>query len=300
MLNCPVQEKDSGKTVERILKKRFGISSSHFVYLKHNSKLFLNEAVCKSVDICKTGDVLSVDVSENLDAPPENFVLWDVPLEILFEDDFLLVVNKPSDMACHPCLGNFENTLANAVMNYWAKKNGVFHNFHIANRLDKDTSGICVIAKNRYAHSVLSQQIKTKVFERRYMAVIHGVMTPNEGIIEAPIKRCDDSVIKRIVHKDGKYAKTYYKTTKVLSNNLSVVEICLETGRTHQIRVHFSHIGHPLVGDWLYGNGDKERELASRQALHAGYVAFLHPVTKAKMVFETKMPDDLNKLFVNL
>ncbi|MBQ9757827.1 MAG: RluA family pseudouridine synthase [Clostridia bacterium] len=296
MLEYKATQKDEGKTVERILKREFGISSKLMIYLKMNKKLFLSGEVCRSVDVCKTNDIISADVAENNDCT-EEILPWKEKLDILYEDNFLLVVNKPGNMEVHPCLGNRNTTLANAVMYHW-KANGEYHNYHIVNRLDKDTSGICVIAKNRFAHGVLSAQLKAKIFKRGYTAIVHGKLQEEHGSIELPIKRDAEGIIKRTVAEDGKYAKTNYNVL-ISGQNFSVVDINLETGRTHQIRVHFSHIGHPLVGDWLYGNGDNERCFIDRQALHAGYAEFLHPASKKNMIFKTSVPREMECL-INL
>lgn len=296
MLEYKATQNDKEKTVERILKSEFGISSKLMIYLKMNKRLFLNGQVCRSVDQCRKNDVIEADVSENNDGIGE-IKPWERKLEILYEDEFLLVVSKPGDMEVHPCLGNRDTTLANAVMKHW-EEHGEYHNYHIVNRLDKDTSGICIIAKNRFAHGVLSAQLKAKTFKRGYTAIVHGKLLEESGSIELPIKRDSSGIIKRTVAEDGKYAKTNY-TLLSSSSNYSLVNISLETGRTHQIRVHFSHIGHPLFGDWLYGFGDNEKAFIERQALHAGYAEFMHPATKKIMVFNVPIPCDMESL-INL
>ncbi len=293
VLEYTVTEKHAGKSVEQVLKKKFNVSSSLITYLKLNARLFINGKVCRSVDVVSRGDILTADVSENNNGFG-NILPWEKEIDVIFEDDYLLIVNKPGNMASHPCLGNYDQTLANAVMYYW-HTNGEYHNYHIVNRLDKDTSGICVIAKNRFAHGVISQQMREGCVEKGYMAIVHGTPEPENGYIESPIKRADASVIKRIVTPDGKYAKTIYETVNTV-NNFSLQEIRLETGRTHQIRVHFSYIGHPLVGDWLYGNGDEEKELIARQALHAGYIKFIHPADKSEMSIKCDLPQDMINL----
>lgn len=297
VLKHTVQPEENGKTVERLLKRHYGISSKLMTTLRFSGRLSLNGVPCRSVDIAHPGDTVCADVSENTAA--DGIVPTEMPLDILFEDDYILVVSKPGGLEVHPSIGNFSGTLANAVMYYWAQ-NGEYHKYHIANRLDKDTSGLCVIAKNSYAHSRLSVQLQDKSFGRKYTAIVHGVLRESRGSIEIPIKRDEGSILKRIAAPDGKYAKTNYKTLYTIGNSFSVVEIELETGRTHQIRVHFSHIGHPLVGDWLYGSGDSERQLICRQALHAGTVDFRHPADLAPMHFETVLPDEMMQLIERL
>lgn len=293
-IKCYITEENNGKSVERILKKEFDVSASMITFMKNNARLHINGKPCRSIDICKTGDLLTADVSENTERP-DNIDLWEFEPEILFDDQFITVVNKPGGMEVHPCLSNRSTTLANAVMYYWSQK-GEYHNYHIVNRLDKNTSGICVIAKNRFAHGALALQMKNNTFYRGYKAVIHGVPDPLKGSVELPINRTEDSIIKRTVDMNGKYAKTNYSTVNVFHNRFSLLDIELETGRTHQIRVHFSHLGYPLVGDWLYGSGDIEKNLIGRHALHAYNVKFFHPVYKNELIFNTDFPDDMKKL----
>lgn len=290
---------DEGKTVERILKREYQVSSGLLTALKTEGKIFINGNVCRSIDRVSSGDVISADVSENLTPHEQRFTKYKMPLDILFEDDYLIVVNKPGKLESHPCPSNRESTLANGIMYYWAQK-GEYHNYHIVNRLDKDTSGICVIAKNRFAHACLSEQMKHGLFKKEYFAICHGIPQPVEGIIDVPIKRAEGSVIKRTTGANGKAAVTEYEVIKIAEDKLcSLLKIQLKTGRTHQIRVHFSYIGFPLVGDWLYGNGDNERELINRHALHAAKVEFIHPATKKKSLFEAELPEEMKKL-INL
>ncbi len=293
ILEHTVSSAEQGQTVEYLLKKHFGISSGLMCELKYSRRIFINEKVCRSVDTVNSGDKISADVEEIC----EDFgaiTPFKSELDILYEDEFVLIVNKPGYMESHPCHSNYETTLANAVMYYWGQ-NGEYHKYHIVNRLDRGTSGICVIAKNRFAHSKLSEQMQKGSFKKYYTALVHGKIAEPDGVIELPIGRTSESIIKREVCQDGKYAKTIYNTIEY-KNNYSLVEIQLETGRTHQIRVHFSHIGNPLVGDWLYGNGDEEKELISRQALHSGRVEFEHPLTCERLIFNTDIPDELKKL----
>ncbi len=295
VLEYKVLVNDEKKTVEQILKRRFGVSAKLMTHLKLSGRLRINGNVCRSIDTVICGDIITADVSEN--CASDGIVPSKMKLDILFEDDFILVVNKPGGLAVHPSIGNYDKTLANGIMYYWGEK-GEYHNYHIVNRLDKDTSGLCLIAKNRFAHGVLSAQIINKTFHRKYTAIVHGEVSPSIGSIEIPIRRESSSIIKRIAAFDGKYAKTNYKTVCISNGGkYSLLEIELETGRTHQIRVHFSHIGHPLVGDWLYGNGDEEREIIERHALHAGSISFRHPALQTEMNFSSELPPEMSNLF---
>lgn len=285
---------DFGVSVEKILKNEFDISSTLFKSLKINKKIYINGVPCRSIDTVQADDIITADVSEF--ERSENIIAKEISINILYEDDFILVVNKSRNMSVHPSIGNYDNTLANGVIYHWDIQNEM-HKFHAVNRIDKDTSGLCIIAKNRFAHGALCKQMKDGRFNRKYMAVIHGI-PKDRGTINEPIKREEEGIIKRIVAPDGKAAVTHYNILKS-NNNLSLAEIRLETGRTHQIRVHFSHIGHPLVGDWLYGNGDNEREFAKGHLLHAYYAEFYHPANKKYMKFDVSLPlpDDMEALF---
>ncbi len=293
LLEYKVPPNEDGFCAEHFLKKRLGISAGLLCELKYSGKIFINGKVCRTVDAARCGNIVSADVYEDIggfgDIKP-----FETDLDIIYEDDYILVVNKNSEMESHPCHSNYETTLGNAVVYHWSK-NGEYHNYHIVNRLDRGTSGLSVIAKNRFSHNLLSQQIKSGEFKKYYQAIVHGRVEPLDGIIELSIERCGTSIIKRCVSESGKYAKTLYKTVDY-NGKFSLVDISLETGRTHQIRVHFSHIGHPLVGDWLYGTGDNEKHLILRHALHAKKIELFHPATKKPMVFDTKLPDDMENL----
>ncbi len=291
ILEHMIKIEDDGKTVETVLRRRFDVSSALMKFLKLNGKLRINGEVCRSVDIVKMGDILTADVEE--EAVSENIMPKEMQLNIIYEDEFLLLINKPRNMSVHPSIGNFDNTLANGVIDYW-QKNGEQHKFHAVNRLDKDTSGICIIAKNQFAHGVLCNQIKKNDLKKRYMAIVNGALKNNKGTIDMPIKREQEGILKRVTAKDGKRAVTHYTVVEKYEK-YSLVDISLETGRTHQIRVHFSSIGHPLLGDWLYGNGDMERDIAKGHLLHAYYIGFYHPKTKEFMEFKLPLPKDMEE-----
>lgn len=215
--------------------------------------------------------------------------------DIVFEDDHFLIVNKAAGMATIPSREHPRGTLANAVMAYYIEHD-IQATFHPVNRLDRGTSGLLVIAKHRYAHDQMSRKQKEGQLHRRYEAIVQGVVEPPKGTINAPIGRKPDSIIERMVTPDGKPAVTHYQTQESTSL-LTYVRIALETGRTHQIRVHFSSIGHPLAGDELYGGESLGLE---RQALHSYQLTFTHPFTQEKMTFETKPPDDFRRLLTHL
>ncbi len=292
-LKYTVGKADETLNVGQILRRRFDMSASVLKEMKQKNGILLNDNPCRSVDKVNNSDIILADVSEDF-CNNNKISPFNTPIDVIYEDEFILVVNKPGGMETHPCNSNRESTLANAVMYFWLQK-GEYHNCHIVNRLDKNTSGICIIAKNPFAHSVIAGQARNGDFKKFYVALIHRKPDLDKGEINLPIGRSDDSIIKREVRSDGQLAKTMYEVVSH-DKNYSLVKILLKTGRTHQIRVHFSAIGHPLVGDWLYGNGDNEGHLIKRQALHAKTVEFLHPATKEKLVFDTEIPEEIKKL----
>ncbi len=234
----------------------------------------------------------------------------DIPLAIVFEDEHLLVVDKPAGLVVHPAAGNREGTLVNALLHHCAGRlsgiGGVARP-GIVHRIDKDTSGLLVIAKTDVAHEGLAKQFAAHSVERRYLAIVSGVPRVAEGSIDAPLARSahDRKKIAIIQGARGKRAVTHWKRLKVL-HEAALVECRLETGRTHQVRVHMASIGHPLLGDPVYGRGKSvHRELLNqldfhRQALHAAGLGFTHPVTKARLSFESALPSDMQELFTAL
>ncbi|MFK3937264.1 RluA family pseudouridine synthase [Alkalihalobacillus sp. NPDC078783] len=243
--------------------------------------------------ILMEGDEVSVQLSPEI--PSKGLIPEANPFEIVFEDDHFLIVNKAAGIATIPSREYPRGTLANRVLAYYLTHN-IQATFHPVNRLDRGTSGLLVIAKHRYAHDQMSKQQKAGRLQRRYEAIVQGVVEPREGTINQPIGRKPDSIIERMVTSDGKPAVTHYQT-KEATSSLSYVRIALETGRTHQIRVHFSSIGHPLAGDELYGG---ESLGLDRQALHSYKLSFTHPFTLKRLVFEVKPPDDFRRLLAHL
>ena len=242
-------------------------------------------------------------------APPHN-VAQEIPLPILFEDEHLLVVDKPAGLVVHPAAGNRDGTLVNALLHHCGgslsgiggvARPGIVH------RIDKDTSGLLVIAKHDKAHEGLARQFAAHSIDRRYLAIVSGVPRQSEGTVDAPLARSTHDRKKIAIVKDGrgKRAVTYWKRVELL-NDAALVECRLETGRTHQVRVHMASIGHPLVGDPVYGRGKSgHRELLNqldfkRQALHAAHLGFVHPVTKGRLSFDSALPSDMQELFNRL
>lgn len=238
---------------------------------------------------CKPNDIISVFVP---DAKPLEAVAQDIPIEIVYEDDDLLVVNKPKGMVVHPANGNPDNTLVNALLHHCRGRlsgiNGVIRP-GIVHRIDKDTSGLLIVAKNDAAHIGLAEQIKEHSFSRAYEAVVYGNLKDDSGTICQPIGRdVKDRKKMAVTMKNSKPATTHYEVIKRFGD-FTHIRCILETGRTHQIRVHMAYIGHPVAGDSVYGPKKVITRL-NGQCLHAKHIGFVHPVTKKYMEFETELP----------
>lgn len=257
--------------------------------IKSGGVLVNNKEEAKNYRV-KTGDLIEISIedTEPYEAKPQN-----IPLDIVYEDDCLLVVNKPKGMVVHPAAGNYENTLVNAVL-YHCKGslsgiNGVMRP-GILHRIDKNTSGLLLVAKNDKAHISLAAQIKAHTLTREYEAVVYGNLNQDEGDIIAPIGR---HPVKRkqmaVTDKNSKYAETHYTVIKRYGG-FTQVSLRLKTGRTHQIRVHMSYIGHPVAGDDVYGPKKVIKSLEG-QCLHARKIGFIHPVTNEYMEFSSELPD---------
>ncbi|MCR5742959.1 MAG: RluA family pseudouridine synthase [Lachnospiraceae bacterium] len=240
----------------------------------------------------KLTQTLSVLVEEQ--GEPSDIVPAGPDVDVVYEDDDILVVNKPAHMSIHPSIGHYEDTLANAVMNRCSLR-GEEMVFRCINRLDRDTTGLTIIAKHYLAAGILSEAMRRREIKRVYTAVVEGVDLPDEGEIDLPIARVTDSVVLREVNLErGESALTFYRVVKRLpEKNLSVVELTLKTGRTHQIRVHMKALGHPLIGDFLY---NPDNHVMDRQALHAGHIRFAQPITGEIMDFLVPLPKDIQRV----
>jgi 23S rRNA pseudouridine1911/1915/1917 synthase len=247
--------------------------------------------------ILQPGDTLTVHINET--GTSENIPPVNLPLDIIYEDEDLIVINKPAGMPIHPSMNNYENSLGNALAYYFTKQNKAFV-FRCINRLDKDTSGLTVIAKHIVSAGILSAMVASKSssqFIREYLAISRGVVTPVSGIIDAPISRKEGSVLERQVDfEKGEHAVTHYHVLET-KNGHSLLSLQLETGRTHQIRVHMKHLGYPLIGDYLY---NPDTEFISRQALHSYRLAFIHPITHQPLEFTAPLPADMRGVLGDL
>lgn len=282
--------KNSDISIRQILKNEFDMSERFILKLKTNKCIYINN-VCVPIHFSiSEGDTLSI--RENFIEDSDGIVPNDsIILNILFEDDYLLIIDKPAGIAVHPSILHYDNSLSNGVKSYF-EKIGLKKKIRPVNRLDKDTSGIVIFAKNEYIQESLVRQMNNNIFEKKYIAVLDGLLEENSGTINAPIARKKDSIIERCIDDSGDIAISHYKVLQRLGN-MTEVEYTLGTGRTHQLRVHSAFIGHPIIGDSLYGN---ESGLISRQALHSYYAEFIHPITKKEMVIHSELPSDICRL----
>lgn len=214
-----------------------------------------------------------------------------LPLTIVYEDEDVLVIDKPPGIATIPSLHHTSGTIANGILGYYEDLR-LSYTVHIVTRLDRDTSGLLLVAKHRFSHSILSKDQKQGLVNRSYYAVIEGQLEKKKGTIDAPIARKGDSIMERMVKEGGQRAITHYKVAKE-TPSYSLIDIKLETGRTHQIRVHFSYLGHPLIGDDMYGGN---KEIIARQALHCKSLAFTQPMTKVRIDLQSQLPEDMSRV----
>lgn len=281
--------KNNKLTVNQILINELKISSRLLYKSINNKRIFLNNNLCDSRDLANIGDLLTIDFDYEEDN--SNIVPTKMNLNIVFEDDWLVVVNKPAGIAIHPSILHYSDSLCNGIRFYFDSI-GLKKKIRPVNRLDLNTSGLVIFAKCEYIQECLISQMKYNLFKKEYLAFCEGIFDNKSGTIDFPIARKDNSIIERCVSKDGQPSITHYEVLKEF-DNYSLVKCVLETGRTHQIRVHMSAISHPLLGDSLYGSIS---DLISRQALHCYKLQFVHPITKNFMNFCGEIPLDLKKL----
>lgn len=277
------------KTIRQVLKDEFYMSNRFISKLKQHQAILLNNQPMYIDKELELEDIITVIIE--LDETSSGIVPVKLDFSILYEDEALLVVNKPPFMPVHPSSSHFTDTLSNAVQYYYNEQNYTYKN-HLVNRLDRDTSGIVVFAKNGYIKECLIKQMKENIFKKEYIAFLEGSLEQDCGTINAPIARKPDSIIERQIHPDGDFAITHFEKQKDYPN-YCMVKFWLQTGRTHQIRVHSSYIGHPILGDTLYGHASS---LINRQALHAYKVTFIHPLTKKEISFTAPLPLDMEIL----
>ena len=271
----------NSKTILQVLKEDLSFSNRLISKVKNN--ILLNDKSVKTYDTAEIGDIIKVDLS--FEETSDNIVPNNnIELKVLYEDEWMLIVDKSPFMPVHPSINHYEDSLSNGVKAYFLN-NGINKKIRPVNRLDKNTTGIVIFAKSEYIQENLTD------YEKYYLAIVDG-KTEESGIIDKPIARKLPSIIERTIRDDGDQAITKYKTLE-FKNNMSLVACKLETGRTHQIRVHMASIGHPIIGDDLYGNSSP---LINRQALHAYKIKFIHPVFRKEMIIESEIPDDMKKV----
>jgi len=304
-LSVVVRKDEAGRTVRDMLTYHFKVSGKLLAQLRQwEYGLTINEErVYVSAPVAE-GEVVRLRIMRE---ESDDILAEPMDLSILYEDDYLLILNKPAGLIVHPTHGHYTGTLANGVVHYWKNKGERFR-FRPIHRLDEETSGVVAIAKNGYIHQQVSEQLQAGQVDKRYIAFVYGEPVDAEKLVDAPIDRDPVEPFKRIVTSNGYPSKTAYKTIevfpKVNDQSTSLVQLKLYTGRTHQIRVHMAHLGHPLIGDKVYGNEvsriDVLEQLVQRQALHAEQLAFTHPMTKQYMVWTAPLPADLQQLYNHL
>lgn len=275
------------QSINQILKQKFKISARLQHKLITSKQIFLNGNQADSRIAPQINDVITVNLDFNEES--ENIIPTPIPLNIIYEDEALLILDKPAGIAVHPSISHYTDSLANGVK-YYFDTIGLKRKIRPVNRLDLNTSGLIVFAKNEYVQECLIQQMQTNEFKKEYLAIVHGIFENVQGTINLPIARKESSIIERCISENGQEAITHYEVLKT-SNDLSLVHCILQTGRTHQIRVHMSAIGHSLVGDTLYGSDFSDP--ITRQALHSYKISFIHPISHQIVSFTSELPDDI-------
>ncbi|MBQ7840039.1 MAG: RluA family pseudouridine synthase [Lachnospiraceae bacterium] len=285
-----IDDDNAGITVAQYLKKK-GYSSANLTDLKKMPESILVNGKWEFMIFrLSAGDVLTVHIQENTSS--EKIPPVSLPLDIVYEDEDLMVINKPADLPIHPSMGNYTHSLGNAVAGYFAEQNIPFV-FRCINRLDHNTSGLTIVAKHMLSGSILSTMVKHREIRREYLGIVRGSVTPPAGTITAPLGRKSGSIIERTIDfENGESAITHYRVLEE-KNGHSLVLLHLETSRTHQIRIHMKYLGFPLIGDSLY---NPDMEFISRQALHSARLVFLHPITGQRMEFTAALPEDMRRV----
>lgn len=283
-----ISENDSNRVLKYVLRDRLGVSASVLTELKKSPRSIF----CNGLEVFANHRVMAGDRVEIVlkDETSPNIVPVDIPLDIIYEDDDVIVVNKPHSMPTHPSQNHHDDTLANAVMGYYRECK---FTFRVITRLDRDTSGIVLIAKNKLSAAILTQQMTSGNIEKEYVAICHGVLNPVSGIIDVPIRRAENSTMLREVNLLGKKAITQYHT-EYSNGEYSIVRLKPITGRTHQIRVHLSYMGCPIYGDDMYGSviaGERTR-------LHCCSICFVHPINHNKIKLEAELPEDMKEFTI--
>lgn len=279
-------------TLKEVLLDKLNFSVRSLSRMKREKSVLVNGVYKKPSLKVSRGDLIEVKIDEE----KANFKPQDLNLQIVHDDFDIIMVNKPPFMVVHPTKSHYDNTIANGI-SYYIEKHKENVKIRFVNRLDMNTSGLVIIAKNAYAHHTLSTAMSENKVEKTYITVVNGIIEEDEGTINEPIYRPEEDSIKRVIDERGQASVTHYKVVERL-NDATVLEVKLETGRTHQIRVHMAHIGHGIIGDELYGYIDEN--LINRQALHAYNLEFEQPRTKEILKFKTDIPKDMQELISKL
>lgn len=276
--------------INDILTKKLNVSTRLKNKLIKSKNVLLNGTFVDTRCIAHIGDIITIDLGYPEDN--SNIVPKQMDLQIVYEDEHLLAINKPSGLAVHPSILHFDDSLANGIK-YYFDTIGLKKKIRAVNRIDLNTSGLVLFAKNEYVQECLIKQMNSSSFQKTYLAIVLGKFEKSKGTINAPIARKENSIIERCVSKNGQNAVTHYEVLQEFGG-YSLVKCSLETGRTHQIRVHMTYIGHPLLGDSLYGIS--EQSLINRQALHSYRMSFIHPISNKKISLKAKLPKDMENL----
>ncbi|HEX9025891.1 MAG TPA: RluA family pseudouridine synthase [Clostridium sp.] len=281
---------EEGTKIREYLKTELGLSTRLIRSASIDKRIFVNDEVVKMNRILNAGEIIKIDLAkdESQDIAPEK-----MDIGIIYEDEDILVVNKKPFMVVHPTKSYQSGTLANGVINYFMESNQNCI-VRLVSRLDMNTSGLIIIAKNQFSHGMLSKEMSENKVEKRYLAIVHGNLEKEFGTIDLPIYKPEgiENGIRRVIDERGQRSVTHYKVIESFEN-ASLIECKLETGRTHQIRVHLNSIGHPIYGDTLYGYGEEEEELIKRQALHAYALDFKSPRTGEMLSLKSELPQDI-------
>ena len=284
-----VKDNSQYKNINQILEKKFDFSTRLLAKLIKNKQILLNGFSVDTRNEISINDEIIVKL--DLEEDNSNIVPTKMNIEIIYEDEWFLVINKPAGIAIHPSRMHYTDSLSNGIR-YYFDKIGLKKKVRPVNRLDFDTSGIVIFAKCEYIQECFIKQMNNKTFKKEYLAIVDGILENKKGSISFPIARKEGSIIERCVSDIGQPSVTHYEVLSTFEN-YSLVKCYLETGRTHQIRVHFAAISHPLIGDTLYGN---QSDLISRQALHSYKISCIHPIFNKKVEFICDIPLDMKKL----
>ena len=286
-----IKEDDKSKynTINSILINELDFSNRLLSKLIKQKLVLVNNKIFDTRNSFSVGDVITINF--DFEEDNSNIVPIKMDLDIVYEDEWFLVLNKPPKIAIHPSILHFEDSLSNGVK-YYFDKIKLKKKIRPVNRLDSNTSGLVIFAKCEYVQECLSKQMQKGIFKKEYLCLVLGKLNNLKGTIDLPISRKENSIIERCVNSNGQKSITHYEVLKEYKD-FSLIKCKLETGRTHQIRVHFSYIGHPLLGDTLYGT---KSELINRQALHSCYIEFIHPITNMLIQFSSELPKDIKSL----